>query len=1491
MSTTSSRFGSLPAIDLASTGDALRTQDLDAAYHTMTMSIGSQQIDKATLTQAVAAAGASGPFSTTAISEAAEKIPANSYVAHAVQAPDATRPGAADDYARAAREPESDGLGDAATLHAAANSLAAQTFALPSAVVPDTLVNVLDIGRLSPQPAEARQPAAADAAAPVNPAQVGATTPEQATQAQDYTNFEMDLAHTVLTSARESQGKLTALTPDTDDYNQARSQYEDAAGVAMRERAKSQQAVEAELRAVYEADPAHAVATEDKAHEIADRYKDDPEAQQAVANALTVVKSETPIQRGTGISLYDFHRSEDALTRLKVEYDATSKLPSGYDAALADYQSKRAAVMKSLSAEFTQAASGRPNADARSDAVDKLGQDMLERYDGDDVMGQLVLSARIVQRVHDVVGKDAKDTIVQQMTRLGELMPSGTDLAIRDTVMNEPTITRIVNQYVDNAAQTATDAYNAGAAAYQTRYSDSEHRGGYVPPATAAMNKLVELTDPVNHPEVTPDITGRIINKLTAQPGSATQGTIDRIIADVSYAGDHTAELCTAEGAAGGWSIFQGRPGDEWRDFQMPDKQKIITELSLVADRAAAAAEPTGKGDGMQWSSDAAKTAVQNMANAITLRMMTNDFVRLDFNAGFRNAIAGDGGVSGSYLDQPTNTHYSVSYAGGATLALEVAHQEIRFQGKEELPVAYAVQARRSHLVADTLAAVGAGIDDFKKNTKDLFDSAHRKMSTLELTQSGYGQDMNADQTQRGINKVLKHAMLDSHDPHAVIGYGGALSDFVTGKMALDQRGYEVKRIDDMVDLYNTPADAQAGWDTEVDGTYHGDNRLMGQDGFAKVIGSRGALMSDEQVLTTVAGSSPAALAAKDKAVRASLNWGRANGFLPPAAIGPIPLPPYLQWSGDTFEHVVENKYFNYAHGPGLGRLGHSQMFTHFSFGTVGWAQLWFTNYLYHNVSFPPGQEWRKDALLAVVGGFAGMKAYQSAAIGGYGVAKGLNSLPDSMKQLIDRGNKLGNVEDFFRQHSEFVRTAGWKSVGAFGLLHADAMVWDSSRVYYSLDDWLNGKPLDQRNFWTALGNLNCDWATSYGEIKAAYGFFKFPTGTDPALREAIANGSRKLPMVEAEEAGLLFNSRLAKFGLAVAKGPGWGFDALHNIANAGLKAGLEKLGVDLGERAVFGELPGPGTLALAVWTGDDLINWIGNERQAHKLGQAVEYDFLTGAGITDDHAHILADNSLKTSGWENWLQMNSLTEGLRVAYSMLGGDPNKFVDYINSLSDNALTRLRDGLAVTKGVKGTLPESSDDDYWMLPDNPDDPVQRQVNHNLHYNDAKHRWEDTHFKMYYANGLWMSIDHPFSDQCVTYTPASHVLEHGMGNDSDAARPVQLPRSQRGIATWLLGNGLPAPVKLPNPADRPPPPLDTSRTAVLNAYSVQAGDSVWGIAGNDAGIVKWIYDHNPWLNERMERDKRPINLLGGQNPNYINAGDVIVLPDGFHPSAARG
>jgi hypothetical protein len=81
----------------------------------------------------------------------------------------------------------------------------------------------------------------------------------------------------------------------------------------------------------------------------------------------------------------------------------------------------------------------------------------------------------------------------------------------------------------------------------------------------------------------------------------------------------------------------------------------------------------------------------------------------------------------------------------------------------------------------------------------------------------------------------------------------------------------------------------------------------------------------------------------------------------------------------------------------------------------------------------------------------------------------------------------------------------------------------------------------------------------------------------------------------------------------------------------------------------------------------------------------------------------------------------------------------------------------------------------------------------------------------------------------------------------------------------------------------------PVDTSATDPGDVYVVQENDNVWKIAGNDPQLVQWIYDHNPWLNERMKADRDPINRLLGQNPNYINAGELILLPPGYKPPTA--
>ncbi|MGM9484840.1 LysM peptidoglycan-binding domain-containing protein [Roseateles sp. NT4] len=1267
--------------------------------------------------------------------------------------------------------------------------------------------------------------------------------------------------------------QLAAVSPDSPEYSELKAKYQETAGKLIRGSAKEDFSIESVLRTVYSGNPANHDATVDKAHQIALTYKGYPAAQEAITTALNRVLTESPEQRATGVALNRFHQAGTKLAQLVAEYATTGKVPPGYKAAIQEYNQSRSGVMGCLSKEFGHALKGHREMDFSS-VTNDYAQSLIERYDGDDGFGQLVVSARIVQLVKNTRGPRPDLTVTSKMGVLGENLPVGTNAVIKQTVMDDPSVKALVSQYVNDAAGQVQSAYDGAVVAYQPD-SDSFRRDLYVPPATAAVDKLCELTDPILHPEINADITARIINRLVSTSGDGS-GTLDQVIADISYQGKHTSELCVDEVVPGSGLAADSRA-------EMPDRQHIITSLSLMADRAAADSVPSGDDShSMTWSSSDARTAVYGLGRDVVKNMMGPQNIRQDFNLGLRKAVAGEGGVERTYKDAATGQSYSITYAGGATLGLEVARQEIRLDQNPNAPLSSYAEPSRGQLSQQTLEALQLGIQDFKSASETLFQDSHRKMGPLEQTQLGLGRLMPEDQATSGLVYVIEQAQKGD-----VRGYASALSGFVSGKMSLDQRGYELKRIDDAVDLYGTPAttwNPRLTSDTSVDAK----SSLSGQAGYVGVQGARDSMMGDEPLLTMVAGSDRTNASATEKATSAMLNWQQRIGVMPPAYLGSMPLPPALQWGGDGLEHFYQGKFLDYKYGEGLGRLGHHQAATYVSFGGVGAAQLWFTDYLYHNAKFPPDQQWRKDALLVVVGGFAGIKSYQAATVGAYEGSKALGKLtaqlPSSIRDLIDRGGKIGNVEEFFRKHSEFVRTAGWKSVGAFGLLHADAFIWDASRVYYSVKDVTEGKPLDQRNFWTALGNLSCDWATSYGEIKAAYGLFKYPSSQmDGIWREGVAKGLRKIPAAEAEKAGKLFTGRAAKYGLIVAKGPGWVFDGAHAVTNSLLKSGLTKLGVKVGEKGVLADLPGPGTLAAIVWTGDDLVNWIGNEKEAHKLDGAINQDFLTGCGINAPGAAVLSDNGLSAAGWTDWLQMNSLTVGFRNAFLALGGDPTDFVAYMNRLSPDQIALLRDGLESAKTVGDKLPRSAQDDYWTLPCNPFDPAQRKFNPNLSYDFDKGRWVDKHLQMYYAGGSegggsWVSQTTAGSQLSLSYQPASHKLSYLEPGGYFADGPITAPKSASGIATWLIGVGIPLPKPTPAPVT-PKPTAPVGPTGPLT-YTVKAGDSLWGLANNDPGLVRWLYDHNLWLS--------PESRTSEQGPSILSPGDLLIVPKGFGAAA---
>ncbi|WP_457446092.1 cell envelope integrity protein TolA [Roseateles sp. P5_E4] len=1254
------------------------------------------------------------------------------------------------------------------------------------------------------------------------PAGVAGASPTDLAAMKTYTDDEIDLSHELLLDARKKEAELAKYKPGSEDYEKAAQAYRSAANLTIRERAKSEQAIAAELRQTYKADAKNAVATEDAAHEIAKRFRDDPEAQMVVDAALKTVKTENAQQRDTGNKLYEFHRATDQVTTLQAQLNATGHTDEGaYKTALADYETKRNAVMETLGHEISLATAGEPDGAARDKAIDDAAMGLVDRYLGDEDLTRMAAAARIISHTESASGT------TNQMLALGKAMPADTSLQIRELVMSDPGVKKLVDSYVNESAQAVTDAYDKGVKDYKDEYGDTYRRDkNYAAPATAATRKLMELTDPAKHPELTPEITARIVNKLFGPDGN---GTLDKVIDDVSLHGDHSAELMTIDGTPEDFKSFRGMDNDMLMGYGLKDFDEIIGGVSTVIDRAAAGSHPTGNSaDGkpvMAWESDEVQKAVESAGQSFTMNIVENWGPQQGrLNGGFQRAIA-----NGS----------------GATLALETARQEKDFQFKMDWGPA---GGHEVDLAKETLQSTAKGLDDLKKNSRQLFEDKHKDMAALEVPQLRFGKLMTEEQQQKALQAVIKQ-----HPDFA--------KAFEDGKRTLDARGYQLLRDTEMVTFYGQ------------------DDRLGKQDGYSQVDDKRKALLDDDYTKTMLMGSDAASTRIKEQAVHSSLNWMRDAGITPPAAAGVVPVNLYLQWTGDFAENAIENNKLKGVYGAGYGRLGNHGPAAAASWGAVGVTQLWFTDYLYHNLKFDSSESWRKPVLLGLVGGFAGIKVLEAGAALAH---KGAQALPPSMQRVLNDTRGLPSLSTIERG-SEFTRTAEWKSIGFFGLLHADAAVWDASRVNSEINNFVDGKPVDQRNFWTATVNLSNDVAISTLEFKGAWNLLKDPLVTTEEAKRIAAQGgaavTRDGPIKAAQLAieGAVNKYALGRFGLKAVMTPA-------NI--------YEAVGKFMAKKLPFMEAGPAGWLATMAWTATDLVNWYGNEQKIHKQLESVDRDFLSAAGMSPGAADNLADRDLLKANFNRWLSGESLAEGLLDAYSDAKGDPDKFVDWVNELQRTG--RLEQ---VRQASEYDTDKQAPEHYEAFLALPEDPTKVDLSYSsVAYNGSKKRFEDPMTQTYYRGGSWVydkdiaaapgaaKVNDPNkAHYFIDYNPKSREI-HCMADVN-----IRLSaRGGEGLKNWLQAHGM-APPPLPKPDDTPPAPVDTSKTARGNTYTVKADESVWSIAGNDPKVVEWIYGHNLWLNDRMESDKRPINARGGQNPNYIEVGDVLVLPDGYHAPKA--
>jgi len=440
--------------------------------------------------------------------------------------------------------------------------------------------------------------------------------------------------------------------------------------------------------------------------------------------------------------------------------------------------------------------------------------------------------------------------------------------------------------------------------------------------------------------------------------------------------------------------------------------------------------------------------------------------------------------------------------------------------------------------------------------------------------------------------------------------------------------------------------------------------------------------------------------------------------------------------------------------------------------------------------------------------------------------------------------------------------------------------VWDWSRLHGELNHFQDGKPVDQRTLWTATVNLSNDVAISTLEFEAAWNLLKDPKLPPAEAQRILAEGGSLLtrdgPIKGTQEAieKAIDKYAIGRFGLKAVMTPATVY---------------KFIGEWMAKKLPFMEAGPAGWLATMAWTATDLVNWYGNEQKVHEQLESIDRDYLSAAGMLPGAADNLADRDLLKANFNRWLSGESLAEGLLNAYGDAKGDPDKFVDWVNELQRTG--RLEQ---VRQASEYDTDKRAPEHYQAFLALPEDPTKVDLSYSsVAYNPDRKRFEDPRTQTYYRGGSWVydkniaaaadaaKVNDPNKGQFfIDYNPRSREI-HCMADIN-----IRLSaREGDGLKNWLQAHGM-APPPMARPDDTPPAPVDTSKTARGNTYTVKADESVWSIAGNDPKVVAWIYDHNLWLNERMESDQRPINERGGQNPNYIEVGDVLVLPEGYRP-----
>jgi len=1273
--------------------------------------------------------------------------------------------------------------------------------------------------------------------------------------AEEYTDKTVATAKETKDAADKLQADFGDTLPEDNQVDW--EMYVARRTIANGDQAKAEQAIAAELRLTYQGDPNNKEAVQNAAHDIANRYHDDPAAQAAVNKSLDTVLTETPTERATNTKLNEVNQAGTRLDELTAQQQGGDKSVTSAQiiSAREDYAAKQkellAATRKELSATYADLPAGVMIREL--DPLAYAANQMNGRYANDPEFKTVIGAATILQRVEDsaVLGNEA------QLDLLGKALPKGVDPTIKGLVMADPGVQKVIDTYVKDGVKAVEDAYAKKGTA-------------------AGAEALRDVTDPSKHSAVSPEIAARIINQ--------SKPTVEKIVNDI-----HTGQPKGKDGHPTGMDIGAG--------------VRVAKALSAAVDVAAAGSDWEKK----EYSNPEIKAAVEGVAHLLATKPAA-DITRL----GFKDAVAD----------------------GHATLALETVRQvstlkmdEVDMGAAGNFHDAGRFKEQQGVWRDTTLDAIKQGLDGLKKNNENMLDKATKGMAPL-LVQGKYSQLLTEDDFIKG-----QRAMVEK--------FPGLKKDIIDGRNSIDDMGYKLLRTSEAVDFYSKDLGGMDGYKkadaarkslmaeekvtstilmsdsasmragTQIarkmmsDDLKNGGGQAQTYGIGAQVTGDMAEFLAETYVIGKVNGGVNLPGAAIDASraahlpyfggtaiwtaggafqaaltgylfdnvqvgdvggpLRKALLLGLVGGFagfhLMQAGMGAARIQPHslgnglLGKGGDKLDTVVKNlgtKFFNAAES------GENSWGLYVKEGSARdrWTRL--------------ATEATPGLIKQLVGLMTIATAWDAS-----GVFTNLNGTlpfknPDGTAATDARLFKLGTQSVNLASDALLLRlqvremtlrSLGAKVMADPALKAAAETRWKIERFAFAASKGKKVADLKPHEFSFntrlagkyALGESGVDGAaarTALGEASATKKFL----GTSKLLdvfeyvfgnKGSAGNAAKWAESLSPALRGLLFK----------------------NIVEEGATKTVARF-------AVLGDNP-IGWVVNIAYMGTTIANWAWDHNKNIQHFQDYDRTFMEGAGLDKAHADVMAEH--------DWWSSDAKVDGFLKAYATTGGDPEKFIDYINKTDPKVLGKM---LEATRSLsdhlddKGNVADANPfyDSYLALPPEPAD-VDLAKHPTIHFNPDKNRYEDSATGMFHEKGkLDWRLDK--NGNITSYFPEERKLTfYSLAGPQTSTIHIA---SAAGWKNWLAARDLPLPPQAPPPKDVPPDLPPAPPVTGQNVYTVKLNDNVWDVAGNDPAIVAKIYDLNPWLNERLQDSATDIGH--GRNPNILNAGEILILPEGF-------